>query len=338
MDDSSSSSARALHRAAALARQLAPSAASPPLSIPPQLHLHSCSSSTTSSSYQKIHGEVSSHPPSWQPCRLPGPDLQDLLYEKAADEGIAKITINRPNRRNAFRPQTVAELQRAFSYARDDSEIGVVILTGKGTEAFCSGGDQAVRGKHGYVGSDNIGRLNILDVQVQIRRLPKPVIAMVAGYCVGGGHVLHIVCDITIAADNAVFGQTGPKVGSFDAGYGCSVMAQLVGQKKAREIWFLARFYNAKEALDMGLINTVVPLSKLEEETVKWCREILRNSPTALRLLKSALNAADDGHAGLQELAGNATLLFYNSEEAMEGKNAFLERRPPDFSKFPRLP
>lgn len=232
----------------------------------------------------------------------------------------------------------MAELQRVFSHARDDSDIGVVILTGQGTEAFCSGGDQTVRGKHGYVGDDNIGRLNILDVQVQIRRLPKPVIAMVAGFCVGGGHVLHIVCDLTIAADNAVFGQTGPKVGSFDAGYGCSLMAQSVGQKKAREIWFLARFYSAKEALDMGLINTVVPLPQLEEETLKWCRQIVRNSPTALRFLKSALNAADDGHAGLQELAGNATLLFYNSEEAAEGKNAYLEKRPPDFSKFPRLP
>lgn len=324
MEDDSSS--RAVQRAAALSRHL----------IPPLLSPNACSSS--SSSYQRIHGDVPSSPPSWLPCSPPGAPLLDLLYHKSLPPGIAKITINRPERRNAFRPQTVAELQRVFSDARDDGTVGVVILTGKGTEAFCSGGDQAVRGKHGYVGSDNIGRLNILDVQVQIRRLPKPVIAMVAGYCVGGGHVLHMVCDLTIAADNAIFGQTGPKVGSFDAGYGCSIMAQLVGQKKAREIWFLARFYNAKEALEMGLINTVVPLEKLEDETVKWCREILRNSPTAIRLLKSALNAADDGHAGLQELAGNATLLFYNSDEALEGKTSFLERRPPDFSKFPRLP
>lgn len=326
---------RALIRAATLSRHFAPSPLAPPPPPPPPspLHLHACSDS-----YHRIHGEVPTSPPSWSQCRLPDPDLQDVLYEKAVGEGIAKITINRPERRNAFRPQTVGELQRVLSDARDDSNIGVVILTGKGTEAFCSGGDQSVRGKHGYVGNDSVARLNILDVQVQIRRHPKPVIAMVAGYCVGGGHVLHMVCDLTIAADNAVFGQTGPKVGSFDAGYGCSVMARLVGQKKAREMWFLARFYDAKEALEMGLINRVVPLQKLEEETVKWCREILRNSPMALRVLKSALNAADDGHAGLQELAGNATLLFYGSDEAVEGKSAFLERRAPDFSKFPRLP
>ncbi|MCO5596257.1 hypothetical protein L7F22_050317 [Adiantum nelumboides] len=324
-------SERALQRVAALARHLTPPAASS-ASVQPYL----CSAS--SSSHEKIHGDLPSGAALWQPCPLSGPPFEDLLYEKAAGEAIAKVTINRPSRRNAFRPQTVAELQRAFSHARDDPEIGVVILTGQGTEAFCSGGDQAVRGKHGYVGNDNVGRLNILDVQVQIRRLPKPVIAMVAGYCVGGGHVLHMVCDLTIAAENAVFGQTGPKVGSFDAGYGCSVMAQLVGQKKAREMWFLARFYPAKEALEMGLINTVVPLEQLEEETLKWCRQIVRNSPTAIRFLKSALNAADDGHAGLQELAGNATLLFYGSEEAAEGKNAYMEKRAPDFSKFPRLP
>ncbi|CAK9194735.1 unnamed protein product [Sphagnum troendelagicum] len=292
-----------------------------------------------SNKYERLHGSVSRELPVWtQPAMLSGPPFEDILYEKAQDEAIAKITINRPERRNAFRPLTVMELKRAFDYARDDPEVGVVIFTGKGTEAFCSGGDQAVRGKHGYVGSDNIGRLNILDVQVQIRRLPKPVIAMVAGYAVGGGHVLHMVCDLTIAADNAVFGQTGPKVGSFDAGYGCSMMARLIGQKRAREMWFLARFYSAQEAMNMGLINTVVPLEKLEEETVVWCRKILQNSPMAIRLLKSALNAVEDGHAGLQELAGNATLLFYGSDEAIEGKTAYLEGRKPDFSKFPRLP
>ncbi|KAH7282147.1 hypothetical protein KP509_35G014700 [Ceratopteris richardii] len=322
-------SERALQRIVVFRRHLSPACASTPISLQP----------CAGSSYERIHGDLPSDPVLWQPCTtLEGPPLQDLLYEMAEGEAIAKITINRPTRRNAFRPQTVSELQRVFSHARDDSNVGVVILTGQGTEAFCSGGDQAVRDKHGYVGDDNIGRLNILDVQVQIRRLPKPVIAMVAGYCVGGGHVLHMVCDLTIAADNAVFGQTGPKVGSFDGGYGCSVMARSIGQKKAREMWFLARFYTAKEALDMGLINTVVPLAQLEGETVRWCRQILRNSPTALRLLKSALNATDDGHAGLQEFAGNATLLFYGSEEAAEGRNAYMEKRPPDFSKFPRLP
>jgi len=233
---------------------------------------------------------------------------------------------------------TVKELMRAFNDARDDSSIGVIILTGKGTKAFCSGGDQALRDSDGYVDFDSFGRLNVLDLQVQIRRLPKPVIAMVAGYAVGGGHVLHMVCDITIAADNAIFGQTGPKVGSFDAGYGSSIMSRLVGPKRAREMWFLSRFYTADEADKMGLVNTVVPLAELERETVKWCRQILRNSPMAIRVLKSALNAADDGHAGLQELGGNATLIFYGTEEAKEGKNAYMERRRPDFSKFPRKP
>ncbi|KAJ7546540.1 hypothetical protein O6H91_08G043600 [Diphasiastrum complanatum] len=290
------------------------------------------------SKYERLHSDVSTAPARWEQVGIPGDELQDVVYEKAADEGIAKISINRPQKRNAFRPQTVAELQRVFNAARDDQKVGVIILTGKGTEAFCSGGDQSVRGRYGYVGDDNVGRLSILDVQVQIKRLPKPVIAMVAGYAVGGGHVLHMVCDLTIAADNAIFGQTGPKVGSFDAGYGCSMMARLIGQKKAREMWFLARFYDAAEALRMGLVNTVVPLEKLEEETVKWCREILSNSPTAIRVLKSALNAVEDGHAGLQELAGNATLLFYNSEEALEGKTAYLAGRKPDFSRFPRLP
>lgn len=267
-----------------------------------------------------------------------GKDFVDILYEKSVGEGIAKITINRPDRRNAFRPLTVKELMRAFSDARDDSSIGVVILTGKGSEAFCSGGDQALRDSDGYVDFDSFGRLNVLDLQVQIRRLPKPVIAMVAGYAVGGGHVLHMVCDITIAADNAIFGQTGPKVGSFDAGYGSSIMSRLVGPKKAREMWFLSRFYAADEAERIGLVNVVVPLVDLERETVKWCRQILRNSPTAIRVLKSALNAVDDGHAGLQELGGNATLIFYGTEEAKEGKNAYMERRRPDFSKFPRKP
>ncbi len=277
---------------------------------------------------------MSVHDPiEWQ--RQPG--YEDLIVERAP-EGIAKITINRPQVRNAFRPQTVMELKRAFDDARDDASIGVVILTGAGDEAFCSGGDQKVRGEGGYVGSDGIPRLNILDVQRQIRTLPKPVIAMVAGYAIGGGHVLHLLCDLTIAAENARFGQTGPKVGSFDGGYGASYMARIVGQKKAREIWFLCRQYGAQEALQMGLVNTVVPLAELERETIKWCREILANSPMALRFLKAALNADCDGQAGLQELAGSATLLFYLSEEGKEGKQAFLEKRKPDFSKFTRYP
>ena len=261
---------------------------------------------------------------------------EDIVYEKA--EGIAKVTINRPEVRNAFRPQTVAEMSRAFVDIRDDSDIGVAVLTGAGDKAFCAGGDQRIRANAGYKGADGIERLNVLDLQRQIRTLPKPVIAMVAGYAIGGGHVLHLVCDLTLAADNAIFGQTGPKVGSFDGGFGASYMARIVGQKKAREIWFLCRQYDATEALAMGLVNAVVPLAELEAETLRWCREILQNSPVALRCLKSALNADCDGQAGLQELAGNATLLFYMTEEAQEGRNAFLEKRPPDFSKFKRLP
>ncbi|HYR68794.1 MAG TPA: 1,4-dihydroxy-2-naphthoyl-CoA synthase [Candidatus Dormibacteraeota bacterium] len=261
---------------------------------------------------------------------------QDILYEKA--DGIAKVTINRPDVRNAFRPQTVREMIEAFDDAREDPEIGVVILTGAGEEAFCSGGDQRVRGAAGYVGDDQVPRLNVLDLQKRIRSLPKPVIAMVAGFAIGGGHVLHVVCDLTVAAENARFGQTGPKVGSFDGGFGAAYLARIVGQKKAREIWYLCRQYDAKQALAMGLVNAVVPLERLEEETVSWCREILAMSPMALRCLKAALNADCDGQAGLQELAGNATLLYYMSEEAQEGRNAYLERRKPDFSKFPRLP
>jgi naphthoate synthase len=260
----------------------------------------------------------------------------DILYGKA--DGIAKITINRPEVRNAFRPETVQELIDAFEDAREDPETGVVILTGAGGEAFCSGGDQRVRGDAGYVGGDGVPRLNVLDLQRQIRTLPKPVVAMVAGYAIGGGHVLHVVCDLTIAAENAVFGQTGPKVGSFDGGFGASFLARLVGQKKAREIWFLCRQYDAAQALEMGLVNAVVPLERLEEETVQWCREMLAMSPLALRCLKAAFNAETDGQAGIQELAGNATLLFYMSQEAQEGRNAYLERRKPDFSKFRRLP
>ncbi len=263
--------------------------------------------------------------------------FEDILCEKTMD-GICKITINRPEVRNAFRPQTVIELQEAFSIAREDSEVGVVILTGAGPDAFCSGGDQKIRGKAGYVGKDGVPRLNVLDLQKQIRSLPKPVVAMVAGYAIGGGHVLHIVCDLTIAAENARFGQTGPKVGSFDGGLGASYLARIVGQKKAREIWYLCRQYNAAEALQMGLVNKVVPLAELETETLKWCREMLEHSPMALRCLKSALNADCDGQMGLLDMAGNATLLYYMSEEAQEGKNAFVEKRKPNFKKFPRLP
>lgn len=263
----------------------------------------------------------------------------DIRYEKAANEGITKITINRPEVRNAFRPETVSELIDAFNHTRDDMSTGVVILTGEGDKAFCSGGDQRVRGDGGYVGvEDKIPRLNILDVQKQIRYLPKPVIAVVAGYAVGGGHVLHLMCDLTIAADNAIFGQTGPKVGSFDGGYGASYLARVVGHKKAREIWYLCRQYNAQQALDMGLVNTVVPLAELEAESLQWAREILQKSPMAIRFLKAAFNADTDGLAGLQQLAGDATLLYYLTDEAKEGKNAFLENRPPDFGKFPRFP
>ncbi|EEF37000.1 1,4-dihydroxy-2-naphthoyl-CoA synthase, peroxisomal [Ricinus communis] len=295
--------------------------------------------SSIDNSYHRIHGEVSNEQVIWKnACDEYGKEFTDIIYEKAVGEGIAKITINRPERRNAFRPQTVKEMIRAFNDARDDSSIGVIILTGKGTKAFCSGGDQSLRTADGYADPNDMGRLNVLDLQVQIRRLPKPIIAMVAGYAVGGGHVLHMVCDLTIAADNAIFGQTGPKVGSFDAGYGSSIMSRLVGPKKAREMWFLARFYTASEAEKMGLVNTVVPLETLEHETVKWCRQILRNSPTAIRVLKSALNAVDDGHAGLQELAGNTTLIFYGTEEGNEGKTAYMQHRRPDFSRFPRRP
>src|ERR1700736_5483135 len=261
----------------------------------------------------------------------------DIKYERTKD-GIAKITINRPEMRNAFRPLTVSEMKEAFDLARDDAEIGVVILTGEGKEAFCSGGDQRVRGKAGYVDSKGIPRLNILDVQKQIRSLPKPVVAMVAGYAIGGGHVLHVVCDLTIAADNARFGQTGPRVGSFDGGLGSVYLARIVGQKRAREIWFLCRQYDAQQALEMGMVNTVVPLAKLEEETVKWCEEILQLSPLALRMLKRSFNAALDGQAGIQELAGDATMLFYMTEEAQEGRDAFKKKRKPDFRKFPRRP
>ena len=260
----------------------------------------------------------------------------DIRYHKA--DGIAKITINRPNVRNAFRPLTVQEMIHALADARMDDSIGAVILTGEGKEAFCSGGDQKIRGDAGYKDTNGTMHLNVLDFQRQIRTLPKPVIAMVAGYAIGGGHVLHMMCDLTIAADNAIFGQTGPKVGSFDGGFGASYMARIVGQKKAREIWFLCRQYDAQKALDMGLVNAVVPYDELENETVKWCKEILVHSPLAIRCLKSALNADCDGQAGLQELAGNATMLFYMTEEGQEGKNAFVEKRKPDFSKFKRQP
>ncbi len=260
--------------------------------------------------------------------------FEDIKYHKF--DGIAKITINRPEVRNAFRPLTVVEMSEALADAREDEKIGVIILTGEGEKAFCSGGDQKIRGNSGYTDGKGINRLNVLDFQRQIRTCPKPVIAMVAGYAIGGGHVLHLICDLTICADNAVFGQTGPKVGSFDGGYGASYMARVVGQKKAREIWFLCRQYGAKEALDMGLVNTVVPYEQLESETIKWSKEILKNSPLALRLLKSAFNADVDGQTGLQELAGNATMLYYMSEEAQEGRNAFVEKREPDFSKFPK--
>ncbi len=261
---------------------------------------------------------------------------EDIKYETW--DGIAKITINRPEVRNAFRPATVSEMSKAFGVARDDPEIGVVILTGAGTEAFCSGGDQRIRGDDGYVDAKGIGRLNVLDLQVQIRRLPKPVVAMVAGYAIGGGHVLHVVCDLTIAADNARFGQTGPRVGSFDGGYGAGLLARIVGQKKAREIWFLCEQYDARQALDMGLVNKVVPLADLETETVAWCRKMLELSPLALRMLKAGLNAVDDGLAGIQQLAGDATLLYYMSEEAQEGRDAYVQKRKPDFSKFPKRP
>ena len=268
----------------------------------------------------------------WQPQGT----WTDISYETA--EGIAKITIRRPEVRNAFRPKTLFELQDAFELARDDPAIGVIVLTGEGPDAFCSGGDQRIRGDDGYVDEHGIGRLNVLDLQIQIRRLPKPVIAMVAGYAIGGGHVLHLVCDLTIAADNARFGQTGPRVGSFDGGYGMGMLSRTVGRKKAAEIWFLCRQYDAQEALAMGLVNTVVPLAELESETVAWCRRILEHSPLALRMLKAGLNADTDGLAGIQQLAGDATLLYYMTEEAQEGRNAYREKRRPDFAKFPKRP
>ncbi|RPH94848.1 1,4-dihydroxy-2-naphthoyl-CoA synthase [candidate division KSB1 bacterium] len=263
-------------------------------------------------------------------------EYSDILYEKW--DAIAKVTINRPKVHNAFRPQTVTDMLNAFLDAREDPEIGVVILTGAGNEAFCSGGDQKIRGDQGYMGEDKVPRLNVLDLQRLIRSMPKPVIAMVAGYAIGGGHVLHVVCDLTIAAENARFGQTGPKVGSFDGGFGAGYLARIVGHKKAKEIWYLCRQYSAEEALDMGLVNAVVPLDKLEETTVQWCREILDKSPMAIRCLKAAFNAETDGEAGVQELAGNTTLLYYMSEEAQEGREAFKQKRKPDFKKFKRVP
>jgi len=278
------------------------------------------------------NGKAGGERPAWQSSG----DYTDIVYETA--EGIAKITINRPEVRNAFRPTTLFELADAFNVARDDPQIGVIVLTGAGDEAFCSGGDQRIRGDDGYRDPHGVGRLNVLDLQIQIRRTPKPVVAMVAGYAIGGGHVLHVVCDLTIAADNARFGQTGPKVGSFDGGYGSGLLARSVGQKKAREIWFLCEQYDAQAALDMGLVNTVVPLAELEATTVAWCRRMLQHSPLALRMLKASLNAVDDGLAGIQQLAGDATLLYYMSEEAQEGRNAYLEHRPPRFDKFPRRP
>ena len=277
----------------------------------------------------------------WQKAKSASGGYQDIIYEKM--DGIAKVTINRPEVRNAFRPETVIEMYDAFTDAREDQNIGVVLLTGYGPAkdgkyAFCSGGDQRIRGDKGYVGKDGVPRLNVLDLQKLIRSMPKVVIALVAGYAIGGGHVLHVVCDLTIAADNAVFGQTGPKVGSFDGGFGSSYLARIVGQKKAREIWFLCKEYNAKEAEAMGLVNKVVPVDKLEQEGIEWANQILKHSPMAIRVLKSAFNAELDGQAGIQELAGNATLLYYMSEEAQEGKKAYLAKRKPDFKKFPKLP
>ena len=267
-------------------------------------------------------------------------DFKDIKYERGSEsaEGINKITINRPEVRNAFRPQTVFELKEAFTLAREDQDCGVIILTGEGELAFCSGGDQTIRGDAGYVGNDGVPRLNILDVQKQIRYMPKPIIAMVAGYAVGGGHVLHMLCDLTIASDNAQFGQTGPNVGSFDGGWGASYMARIIGQKRAREIWYLCDFYNAAKALEWGLVNAVVEYNDLEKETIQWCQKILEKSPLALRMLKGALNADCDGQAGLQQFAGDATMLFYMTEEAQEGRDAFKEKRKPNFKKFPKLP
>ena len=269
-------------------------------------------------------------------------EYDDIRYELSGD-GIAKITINRPEVRNAFRPQTLFQLREAFNRAQDDPGVGVIVLTGEGPDAFCSGGDQRIRGDDGYIGDDavaqqGIGRLNVLDLQIQMRRCPKPIVAMIAGYAIGGGHVLHICCDLSIAAENARFGQTGPKVGSFDGGFGSGLLARQIGQKRAKEIWFLCRQYDAQTALDWGLVNAVVPLERLEEETVQWCREMLALSPLALRMLKASFNAADDGLAGVQQLAGDATLLFYMSDEAQEGRDAYVEKRKPDFARFPRRP
>src|SRR3989440_4050367 len=283
---------------------------------------------------------------SWSAARIgAGEGFSDIRYEKSAppEQGIAKITIARPEVRNAFRPRTVIEISGALEDAREDTAIGAIVLTGEGSEAFCSGGDQRVRGDSGYlaedqVGSSTVGRFHVTDLHVQIRRLPKPVVAMVAGYAIGGGHVLHLVCDLTIAADNARFGQVGPRVGSFDGGFGAGLLANLVGPKKAKEIWFLCRQYCAQEALQMGLVNTVVPLERLEQETISWCREMLALSPFALRLLKASFNAAADGLTGIQQLAHDANLLFYGSEEGQEGRDAYKEKRPPDFSRFPRRP
>lgn len=274
----------------------------------------------------------------WQPAG----EYSDIRYELSGD-GIAKITINRPEVRNAFRPQTLFQLSEALNRAQDDPEVGVIILTGQGDMAFCSGGDQRIRGDDGYIGDDDvaqkgIGRLNVLDLQIQMRRCPKPIIAMIAGYAIGGGHILHICCDLSIAAENARFGQTGPRVGSFDGGFGSGLLARQIGQKRAKEIWFLCRQYDAQTALDWGLVNQVVPIEALEEETVQWCREMLELSPLALRMLKASFNAADDGLAGVQQLAGDATLLFYMSDEAQEGRDAYVEKRKPDFGRFPKRP
>lgn len=276
-------------------------------------------------------------PPAWERRG----EFDDIIFE--VGEGVARLTINRPERRNAFRPQTLFELSDAFEQARDDVSVGVIILTGAGPDAFCSGGDQKIRGDDGYMGDDEVarhgvGRLNVLDLQIQIRRLPKPVIAQIAGYAIGGGHILHLVCDLSIAADNARFGQTGPRVGSFDGGYGSSLLARTIGLKRAKEVWFLCRQYDAAQALQWGLVNTVVPLADLETETLAWCRQILTLSPIALRMLKAGFNAADDGLAGIQQLAGDATMLFYMTEEGQEGRDAFVGHRAPDFSRFPKRP
>ncbi|KAL2613541.1 hypothetical protein R1flu_025233 [Riccia fluitans] len=302
-----------------------------------QLARHVCANHG-SSNFERLHRlNDPLRPVQWRSCVVGDSEFEEILFEKSVGEGIAKITINRPECHNAFTVKTVEEMERAFKNARDDSDVGVVILTGKGTEAFCSGGDVGVRSREGYVGENRIPRLNVLDLQIQIRRLPKPVIAMVAGYAVGGGHVLQLICDLTIAADNAVFGQTGPKVGSFDAGFGVSAMTHMIGARKTREVWFLTRLYDALEALNMGLCNTVVPLDRLEQETVKWCREILQNSPTSIRVLKAAINATE-ANSDAQAMAGNSTLIFYATDEAEEGRKAYMEKRKPDFSKFKRLP